>query len=260
MIEEAPSPVSTPALRTTMGEAAVAAARAVGYRNAGTIEFLYEDGEFWFLEMNTRIQVEHPVTEMVTGLDLVKWQILVAAGEPLSFGQADVHLDGHAIECRITSEDPYTGFLPSTGRIERLELPSGPGVRWDGGIAEGYEVSLHYDPMLAKLITHGPTRDVAIDRMRRALRELSVTGVETSAPFHSRVMDEPDFRAGNLDIRYVESHADLLESALDEETVHVVALAAALAEEESRRRRSTRRAPDRAAGGPGGWRSLGWRS
>jgi acetyl-CoA carboxylase biotin carboxylase subunit len=260
MIEEAPSPAVTPALRAAMGEAAVAAARAVGYRNAGTIEFLYENGEFWFLEMNTRIQVEHPVTEMVTGLDLVKWQILVAGGEPLSFGQADVRMDGHAIECRITSEDPYAGFLPSTGRIERLALPSGPGVRWDGGIAEGYEVSLHYDPMLAKLIAHGPTRDAAIDRMRRALHELSVIGVETSAPFHRRVMDEADFRAGNLDIRYVESHAALLDGALDDETVQVVALAAALAEEESRRRRSTRRAPDQAAAGPGGWRSLGWRS
>jgi acetyl-CoA carboxylase biotin carboxylase subunit len=260
MIEEAPSAVITPALRTAMGEAAVAAARAVGYRNAGTIEFLYENGEFFFLEMNTRIQVEHPVTELVTGLDLVQWQILVAAGEPLAFGQSDVRMDGHAIECRITSEDPHAGFLPSTGRIERLDLPSGPGVRWDGGIAEGYEVSRHYDPMLAKLIVHGATRDSAIDRMRRALSELNVIGVETSAPFHRRVMDEPDFRAGNLDIRYVESHPDLIDGAVDEDMVSVVALAAALAEEESRRHRATKRAPGTTPAGPAGWRSLGWRS
>jgi acetyl-CoA carboxylase biotin carboxylase subunit len=260
MIEEAPSPVLSPGMRAAMGEAAVNAARAVGYRNAGTIEFLYEDGAFYFLEMNTRIQVEHPVTELVTGIDLVRWQILIAGGERLAFEQSDVRMNGHAIECRITSEDPYAGFLPSTGRIERLDVPAGPGVRWDGGIAEGYEVSLHYDPMLAKLIVHGPTRDIAIDRMRRALAELNVTGVETSGPYHRRVMDEADFRAGRLDIRYVETHADLLADTVDDQTVEIVALAAALAEHEARRRRVVRRAPATGASDGGGWRSLGWRS
>ncbi len=259
MVEEAPSPVLTEELRRRMGEAAVAAAHAVDYRNAGTIEFLYQDGEFYFLEMNTRIQVEHPVTEMVTGIDLVQWQIRIAAGERLPFAQEDIRLDGHAIECRITSEDARQGFLPSTGRIERLQLPTGPGVRWDGGIIEGYEVSLFYDPLLGKLIVHGPDRAAAIERMRRALAEFRVVGVETSAPFHRRVMEEPDFRAGEIDIRYLEKHPGLLEGEPDEEALRVAALAAALLEEEDRQRRAVRRigAP---AGGGSGWRDRGWRS
>jgi acetyl-CoA carboxylase biotin carboxylase subunit len=257
MVEEAPSPVLTPELRRRMGEAAVAAAAAVGYRNAGTIEFLFQNGEFYFLEMNTRIQVEHPVTELITGIDLVQWQIRIAAGERLPFTQDDVRLEGHAIECRITSEDPRQNFLPSTGRVELLQLPGGPGVRWDGGIAEGYEVSLFYDPLLGKLITYAPDRERAIERMKRALTELRIVGLETSTPFHLRVMDEPDFRRGTIDIRYLEKHPELLAETPDEAVLRAAALAAALLEEQERQRRAVRRiAP--AAAGRGGWRERGW--
>lgn len=257
LIEEAPSPVITPEQRAAMGATAVAAARAVDYEGAGTVEFLYRNGEFFFLEMNTRIQVEHPVTELVTGIDLVQWQIRVAAGEALPFRQEDIRLEGHAIECRITSEDPSNGFLPSTGRIGMLQIPAGPGVRWDGGIAPGYEVGLFYDPMLAKLIVHAPTREQAIERMERALRELRVVGVDTSVPFHLRVMREADFRAGRLDIRYLETHEDqLLNPPPDDERVRAAALAAALLQEGERTRRtSTRMQPASAA--TGGWRNHG---
>ncbi len=258
MVEEAPSPALTRELRAEMGAAAVAAAAAVGYENAGTIEFLFQDGAFYFLEMNTRIQVEHPVTELVTGLDLVQWQLRIAGGEALPFGQDAVRLSGHAIECRITSEDPDNQFMPSTGRIELLNTPGGPGVRWDGGIAEGYEVSLFYDPMLAKLIVHAPDRERAIARMERALAELRVVGVETSAPFHRRVMREPDFRAGAIDIRYLEKHPELQKRAAGDDTLAAAALAAALLEHDERQRRAVRRI---AAGGTssGGWRHRGWR-
>ena len=259
MVEEAPSPVLSPELREAMGNAAVAAAAAVGYRNAGTIEFLYENGEFFFLEMNTRIQVEHPVTELVTGIDLVQWQLRIAAGERLDFTQDDVRLDGHAIECRITSEDPRNGFLPSMGRIELLQVPTGPGVRWDSGVAEGSEVSLYYDPMLAKLIVHGPDRAAAIERMRRALGELRIVGIETSVPFHERVMAESDFREGRVDIRYLEKHPDLLDSPPDETALRAAALAAALLEEEERQRRAVRRIAHAGAAAGGGWRARGWR-
>jgi acetyl-CoA carboxylase biotin carboxylase subunit len=258
MIEEAPSVALTPELRRRMGEAAVAAAASVEYRNAGTIEFLFQDGEFYFLEMNTRIQVEHPVTELITGIDLVQWQIRIAAGERLPFRQEDIRLTGHAIECRITSEDAGQGFLPSTGRIELLEVPSGPGVRWDGGIADGYEVSLFYDPLLGKLIVHGENRAAAIERMRRALEELRIVGVETSAAFHRRVMMEEDFRRGAIDIRYVDKHPDLLSAVSDEEALRAAALTAALLEEEARRRRSVRRIGSSGGVGAGGWKRRGW--
>jgi len=263
MIEEAPSVVLTAEERRRMGETAVAAARAVGYENAGTVEFLYQDGEFYFLEMNTRIQVEHPVTELVTGIDLVQWQIRIAAGERLPFRQEDIAWRGHAIECRITAEDPWNGFLPSTGRIEHLEIPSGPGVRWDGGIAPGVDVGLFYDPMLAKLIVHAPTRELAIERMRRALRETRIVGVDTSLPFHLRVMEEPDFRAGRLSIRYLETHeAQLLGDGFDDDALRRLALAAALLEEE-RRGRGVRRAAAETpmatrAGSAWRWRSWRW--
>jgi acetyl-CoA carboxylase biotin carboxylase subunit len=241
MIEEAPSPALTPELRARMGAAAIAAAAAVDYRNAGTIEFLYQDGAFFFLEMNTRIQVEHPVTELVMGVDLVQWQLRIAGGERLPFAQSELVPSGHAIECRITSEDPANGFLPSTGTIRVLELPAGPGVRWDGGIAEGYDVSLFYDPLLGKLIVHGEDRAAAIERMRRALHELRVVGVETSAAFHRRVMTEPDFRAGRIDIRYLETHPDVLNSGHDDEALRAAAVAGALLEAERRSRRAVRR-------------------
>lgn len=240
LIEEAPSPVLTPEDRARMGETAVRAAAAVDYRGAGTVEFLYEDGEFFFLEMNTRLQVEHPVTELVTGIDLVEWQFRVASGEELAFTQADIQLSGHAVECRITSEDHLGGFLPSTGRISHLEVPSGPGVRWDGGIVQGSEVTLHYDPLLAKLIVHAPTRAAAIARMARALDELVIDGVETCAPFHRRVMEEPDYLSGDFSIRYLDEHAELLEPDEADDEVLAAALAAALLEDEYRRRRAPR--------------------
>ncbi len=261
MIEECPSAAITPELRAAMGEAAVAAARAVDYRNAGTVEFLFRDGEYYFLEMNTRIQVEHPVTELVTGIDLVQWQIRVSNGEPLAFAQEDVRWTGHAIECRITSEDPANGFLPSSGRVDRLHIPSGPGVRWDGGVEEGDQVSLFYDPMLAKLIVHAPSRDLAIARMLRALGELRVVGVETSAPFHRRVLREADFGAGRIDIRYIERHPDLLNGEPNGQSLRVSALAAALLAEEERERRSVSRV-DSATDGEqrrSRWRDTGWR-
>jgi acetyl-CoA carboxylase, biotin carboxylase subunit len=258
MIEEAPSAAVDPELRARMGAAAVAAARAVGYRNAGTVEFLFQDGEFFFLEMNTRIQVEHPVTELVTGVDLVQWQLRIAGGEALAVQQEDVTWNGHAIECRITSEDPSNGFLPSSGRIALLQPPGGPGVRWDAGIQEGDEVSLFYDPMLAKLIVHAPTRELAIKRMLRALAELRIVGVETSVPFHRRVLAEADFRAGRIDIRYIDQHPGLLERATPVGTLRAAAVVAALLAEEERQRRAIQRiAP--AASTPSRWRDTGWR-
>jgi len=236
MVEEAPSPAVSPALRARMGETAVAAARAAGYVNAGTCEFLLDrDGAFYFLEMNTRIQVEHPVTELVMGIDLVQWQLRVAAGERLPFDQKSFTPRGWAIECRITSEDPSNGFLPSTGRITHLHLPSGPGVRWDGGIEDGSEIGLHYDPMLAKLIVHAPTRLLAIARMRRALRELVVEGVETSRDFHLRLLEHPDVQAGDMSIQWLESHLTELTSApATDDTIRLAAVAAALAAHEDR--------------------------
>jgi acetyl-CoA carboxylase, biotin carboxylase subunit len=265
LVEEAPSPVITPELRSQMGDAAAAAARAVGYTNAGTIEFLYEDGRFYFLEMNTRIQVEHPVTELVTGIDLVQWQLRIAGGERLPFAQSDIRWQGHAIECRITSEDPRNNFMPSTGRIEALVLPSGPGIRWDGGIELGSDISLYYDPMLAKLIVYAPSRELAIARMRRALDELTVIGVETSVPFHRLVMQEPDFIAGRLSINYLDQHQDLVSGSRPADARRLAALAAALLEEEKNQRRSAQRAqrPSTAASSwrepprpnpEGGWR------
>ena len=241
MIEEAPSVAVSPDLRARMGAAAVAAARAAGYANAGTCEFLLaRDGSFFFLEMNTRIQVEHPVTELVTGVDLVQWQIRIAAGERLPFAQADISPRGWAIECRITSEDFANGFLPSTGRIGFLQLPSGPGVRWDGGIEEGTEVGLFYDPMLAKLIVHAGTRDQAIARMHRALLELTVDGVETSRDFHLRVMEDDEFRRGDISIQWLEQRLPSLTAVKPPpDGVRAAAIAATLFAERDRGARTT---------------------
>ena len=234
LVEEAPSPVLTPEERAEMGAAAVRAAEAVNYVGAGTVEFLYEAGAFFFLEMNTRLQVEHPVTEHVTGLDLVEWQFRVASGEPIPWTQADIGLEGHAIECRITSESPFDGFLPSTGTITELSVPGGPGVRWDGGVSRGNRVGLFYDPLLGKLITWGPDRTKAAARMARALGELHLGGIHTSIPLLRRIMAEEDFLAGTLSIRYLEEHPDLMEP----ETGDGIALAAtaALLEVENRQR------------------------
>jgi acetyl-CoA carboxylase, biotin carboxylase subunit len=201
VVEEAPSPVVTPELRRRMGEAAVKAAAAVGYSNAGTCEFLLDrNGDFFFLEMNTRLQVEHPVTELVTGIDLVQTQVRVAEGEPLGPGLDGVEPRGHAIEVRLYAEDPYQHFAPSPGRIEILRWPDGPGVRVDSGVYEGSEVSIHYDPMLAKLIVWAADRETALDRLGRALAELQVEGIRTTAPLFQALLADADFRSGNLDI------------------------------------------------------------
>jgi acetyl-CoA carboxylase, biotin carboxylase subunit len=201
VVEESPSPVVGPELRARMGEAAVRAAAAVGYTNAGTVEFLLDrDGRFYFLEMNTRLQVEHPVTELVTGIDLVAAQLRVAQGEPLGAEFDDVRPHGHAVEVRLYAEDPFRGFAPSPGRIRLLRLPEGPGVRNDCGVYEGAEVTVHYDPMLAKLIVWAADRPRALARLGRALGELRVEGIHTTAPLHRALLADPDFLAGNLDV------------------------------------------------------------
>src|SRR5262245_54949258 len=204
VIEESPSPFVTPALRERMGALALSLVRRVGYVNAGTLEFLVDArGEPYFLEMNTRLQVEHPVTELVTGVDLVRLQIRIAEGEPLPFAQAELRQQGHAIECRVYAEDPELGFLPSSGRIRTLRVPAGPGLRDDSGIYEGCEVTVHYDPLLSKLAAWGESREAAIARMRRAVGEYRVLGVRTTLPFFERVLRDPDFVAGALDTGFV---------------------------------------------------------
>jgi acetyl-CoA carboxylase biotin carboxylase subunit len=198
--------VVSPELRRRMTSAAAAVAKAVGYTNAGTIEFLLdEDGSFYFLEMNTRLQVEHPITEMVSGVDLVQWQIRIARGERLDLDpEALLTPKAHAIECRIYAEDPDNGFLPSPGRIQGLRVPQGPGVRDDSGAYEGGEVPIFYDPMISKLITWGDSRQHAIDRMRRALSEYQVRGIRTTIPFFQWILDDPDFQAARFDTSFID--------------------------------------------------------
>jgi acetyl-CoA carboxylase biotin carboxylase subunit len=204
VIEESPSPVVSDRMRATMGQVAVQAAKAVNYVGAGTIEFLVDaDRNFYFLEMNTRIQVEHPITEMVTGVDLVKTQIEVAAGKALPFRQEDLTTRGHAIECRVYAEDPYNKFFPSPGKILFLQAPGGIGIRDDTGVYEGYEVSVYYDPLISKLVAWGSTRDEAICRMRRALAEYSVHGLVTNLAFHRWVLQHPRFLAGDYDTNFI---------------------------------------------------------
>ncbi len=211
LIEESPSPALTPELREQMGSAAVALSAAIGYVGAGTIEFLLDtDGRFYFMEMNTRIQVEHPVTEMVTGFDLVKEQIRVAAGEPLSFPVALNGLRGHAIECRVNAEDPYRNFQPSPGLITAYHPPGGPGVRVDTHVYAGYRVPPHYDSLLAKVIVHGRDRHEALRRMGQALDSFILEGVTTTIPFLARVIRHPDFVAGQIDTRFLERESQLL--------------------------------------------------
>ncbi|MBX3172910.1 MAG: acetyl-CoA carboxylase biotin carboxylase subunit [Gemmatimonadaceae bacterium] len=253
MIEEAPSVAVSPALRKKMGDAAVAAAKAAGYVNAGTCEFLLDkNGDFYFLEMNTRIQVEHPVTELVMGIDLVQWQLRIAQGEKLPITETP-EPQGWAIECRITSEDPANGFLPSTGRITHLQLPAGPGVRWDGGITTGSEVGLSYDPMLAKLIVHAPSRELAIARMERALRELVIFGVETSREFHLRMMADPDYRSGNVTIQWLEQKLpEILALRPSADSQRALAIAAALLAEADRGSKPQMGAPTTAGAAPQG--------
>jgi acetyl-CoA carboxylase, biotin carboxylase subunit len=252
LVEEAPSPAVDSELREWMGAAAVAAAEAVAYRGAGTCEFLLApDRSFYFLEMNTRIQVEHPVTELVYGVDLVREQLRIAAGEPMRVHTGWLSPRGWALECRITSEDPANGFLPSTGRIEYLRVPGGPGVRWDGGVDVGDEVTLHYDSMLAKLIVWAPDRAQAITRMRRALDELTVLGVATNQGFHRRLLADPAFQAGDLDIQFLERRTDLSQPSPSPDDIQRLAVAAALAEDHARRTRRPAVSADDA--GDGAW-------
>lgn len=216
VIEECPSPINDSGLRERMGAAALEVARAVNYAGAGTVEFLLSDAtrEFYFLEMNTRLQVEHPVTELVTGFDLVREQIRVAAGEPLSFRQEDVSWKGHAIECRVYAEDPELNFLPSPGRVTHLRIPAGPGIRDDGGIENGADVSIHYDPMISKLAAWGRTRAEAIDRLRRALDEYAVGGIKTTLPLFREIVRDAEFIEGRLDTGFISRFFERREAAL----------------------------------------------
>ena len=229
IVEESPSPALTPELRRQMGEAAVAAARASGYRNAGTIEFLLEgegaSARFYFLEMNTRLQVEHPVTEAVTGIDLVRAQLIVAGGGRLPWTQDSLTQRGHAIECRVYAEDPADDFLPQAGRLLLYREPSGPGIRIDSGVEEGDEVTVNYDPLLAKLIAYGETRTAAIDRAIAALREFPILGIRTNVPFLIRLLNRDEFRSGALHTAFLDEHlADLADEP--EPTPEALAVAA----------------------------------
>ena len=203
LLEEAGSPAITPTQREALGATATSALTKLGYRNAGTLEFLYQDGHFAFIEMNTRLQVEHPVTEMICGIDLVREQIRIAAGAELGFTQKDVVFNGHAIECRITAEDPNT-FIPTPGRVTTFHAPGGLGVRVDSALYSGYFVPPYYDSMVAKLIVHAPTRLDAINRLRRALDEFAIMGIQTTIPLHRRIVDDPEFQAGDYTIHWLE--------------------------------------------------------
>jgi acetyl-CoA carboxylase biotin carboxylase subunit len=203
VVEEAPAPGITAEMRKYIGERCCRACIEIGYRGAGTFEFLYENGEFYFIEMNTRIQVEHPVTEMVTGIDLIKEQLRIAAGQPLSFTQDDIQVRGHAIECRINAEDPER-FLPSPGKIERFHAPGGMGVRWESHVYSGYTVPPYYDSMIGKLICYGENRDVAIARMRNALSEIIIDGIKTNIPLQLEIMKDENFQHGGANIHYLE--------------------------------------------------------
>ena len=261
LIEEAPSAAVTPALRRRMSEAATAAAGAVGYQSAGTIEFLLAPtGEFYFLEMNTRLQVEHPVTELVYGVDIVREQLRVASGQPLRVHAGTLQPRGHAIECRITAEDPFNDFLPATGTVHYLRPPSGPGVRWDGGVEAGNDVTLYYDPLIAKLIAWGETRAVALERLRRGLRELVIVGIPSSQAFHLRVMDDPDFQRGDVDITYLERvGARLLSQQLRPELARPLAVVAALLADERRAAAVAQSPPAAPSGAPSPWLLTGRR-
>ncbi|UOR06938.1 acetyl-CoA carboxylase biotin carboxylase subunit [Hymenobacter aerilatus] len=232
VIEEAPSSVLTPELRDAMGRTAVEVARACQYTGAGTVEFLLdEQHNFYFLEMNTRLQVEHPVTELITGLDLVKEQIRVARGEPLRFGQDDLHISGHALELRVYAEDPQNNFLPDIGTLTTYVRPQGPGVRVDDGFEQGMDIPIYYDPMIAKLITYGHNRQEAIERMLRAIAEYQITGIATTLPFGTYVLQHPAFVSGNFDTNFIRDHfpADaLVPPTPDEATAQVAAMLAAM--------------------------------
>ena len=207
MVEEAPAPNLDPNVRRRICDAAVKAARAANYTNAGTVEFIAApDGKFYFMEMNTRLQIEHPITEMVTGMDLVKWQIKIAAGEKLPLRQGDIHWNGHAIEVRLTARDPARDFAPSAGKITSLRLPGGLGVRIDTHVFAGYEVPPYYDSMIAKIIVWDDTRDAAINRMQRALDEVEIGGVKTDLEYHKKILANAAFRKGDLNTKFLATH------------------------------------------------------
>lgn len=208
VVEEAPAPGISERLRTRIGERCAEACRKIGYRGAGTFEFLYQDGEFYFIEMNTRVQVEHPVTEMITGVDIVREQLLIASGEKLSYRQRDIEIRGHAMECRINAEDPES-FLPSPGRISQYHSPGGPGVRVDTHIYNNYMIPPYYDSMIAKLIVHGDTREIAMARMRIALSEMFIDGIKTNIPLQEKIMADSAFQAGGVNIHYLEKKLGL---------------------------------------------------
>lgn len=214
LIEESPSPVMTPELRDEMGAAAIKAAKAIDYTNAGTVEFMYSNGEFYFLEMNTRLQVEHPITEMVTGLDLVREQIFIAGGETLDWKQEDIKINGWAMECRINAEDPLNDFVPSPGKLLRYRSPGGPGIRVDSGVHTGYTISPFYDSMVSKLVSWGKNRTEAIEKMRRALYEYIISGVTTNIPFHKAVLRDPHYLKGELSTHFIEDF-DIMSSVKD---------------------------------------------
>ena len=203
VIEEAPAPGMSPTQRRKIGHICVEACQRISYRGAGTFEFLYQDGEFYFIEMNTRVQVEHPVTELITGVDIVKEQLRIAAGHPLGYRQEDIHVRGHAVECRLNAEDPET-FAPSPGTVTQYHAPGGPGIRVDSHLYNGYRVPPNYDSMIGKLIAHGETREAAIARMRGALAELVIEGIKTNAPLHRRILSDARFLDGGMDIHYLE--------------------------------------------------------
>lgn len=205
VVEEAPAPGIPDELRSQIGERCAQACRDIGYRGAGTFEFLYQDGQFYFIEMNTRVQVEHPVTEMITGVDIVKQQLKVASGEKLEYAQEDIVFRGCSIECRINAEDPET-FLPSPGKINRYHAPGGPGIRVDSHVYGGYTVPPYYDSMISKVISYGATRDEALARMKSALTEIVVDGIRTNTPLHQKIMQDPGFASGNFTIHYLENH------------------------------------------------------
>jgi acetyl-CoA carboxylase, biotin carboxylase subunit len=256
VIEEAPSPINSAELRAEMGACAVKVAEAVNYVGAGTVEFLVSDVDhsFYFLEMNTRLQVEHPVTELVTGVDLVREQIRVAWGDPLSFSQEDVRLTGHAIECRVYAEDPEQNFMPSPGKITRLRLPQGPGVRDDGGVYDGAEVSIYYDPMISKFAVYGKDRQQAIERMRRALMEYEIGGIKTTLQFFREVMNDDEFVSGKLDTGFIPRFNERRKARTldpDETIEHLAAIAVAL--DLANSQRSTSAAAAAPAHGPSRW-------
>ena len=255
LIEESPSTAVDIGLRRRLGEAAVAIARESAYANAGTVEFLLDrEGNFYFVEANARLQVEHPVTELVTGLDMVREQLRVASGEPLGFTQEDVSLKGWAIECRITAEDAERGFMPSLGRVEHLSHPAGPGIRVDSALFPGWEIGPHYDSLLAKLCAWGETRGEALARMRRALDECAISGVQTTLPFHRQVFQDPAFQAGEIDTRFLERRAFPARASGGSEREALIA--AAVVAHERRRRKAP--AQPGAAASP--WKQAGLRA